>query len=200
MATASYTEFCLLNRTFHDTEKSIYTLHATDAADVAWTHYDQSLISATFLVPKDSAAHADLDPSRHIYLDYPERNLVGYRVLLEATHQLHCLNKLRTSLYYNVEHYSQQPQEPWVERNRQLHVERCLDMLRMWIACTADLGVVPFVWLRHDGGMVRGMASTHTYADYKKVGVAGRDTPVDLPRPGVGLKPRGDDFVVDDFI
>ena len=61
-------------------------------------------ISGAFLIPKEDATQADIDPQRHVYLDYPERDLVGFPVLMEATHQMHCLNKLRMNLYFNIEH------------------------------------------------------------------------------------------------
>lgn len=56
------------------------------------------------MIPKEEAAAADIDPSRHAYVDRPDLDMVGYPVLPEAIHEMHCVNMLRRNLYYNKEH------------------------------------------------------------------------------------------------
>ncbi|KAB5526287.1 hypothetical protein GE09DRAFT_939225, partial [Coniochaeta sp. 2T2.1] len=65
------------------------------ATDILWEEYTQS------------EAAADIDPSRHAYIDRPDIGMVGYPVLPEAIHEMHCVDKLRQNLYYNKEHTRQ---------------------------------------------------------------------------------------------
>lgn len=56
------------------------------------------------MLPKEEAERADIDPSRHAYIDRPDLGVEGYPVLPEAIHEMHCINMLRRNLYYNIEH------------------------------------------------------------------------------------------------
>lgn len=56
------------------------------------------------MIPRGEEAAADIDPSRHAYIDRPDIGMVGYPVLPEAIHEMHCVDKLRQNLYYNIEH------------------------------------------------------------------------------------------------
>ncbi len=56
------------------------------------------------MIPKEEASLADIDPNRHAYIDRPDLGMVGYAVIPEAMHQMHCVNTLRQNLYYNIEH------------------------------------------------------------------------------------------------
>ena len=56
------------------------------------------------MIPRGEEAAADIDPSRHAYVDRPDLGMVGYPVLPEAIHEMHCVDKVRQNLYYNVEH------------------------------------------------------------------------------------------------
>jgi hypothetical protein len=56
------------------------------------------------MIPRGEEAAADIDLSRHAYVDRPDIGMVGYPVLPEAIHVMHCVDKLRQNLYYNIEH------------------------------------------------------------------------------------------------
>ena len=90
----------LFNATLHDPSNA-YRFHSSPVADRAWSE----LISDTgvLLVQRGDEEAAGIAPDRHVYWDDPKKGLVGYPVLLEAVHQLHCLDMLRKHLWYNVE-------------------------------------------------------------------------------------------------
>lgn len=56
------------------------------------------------MIPKEEAESADIDPTRHAYVERPDLGVEGYPVLPEAIHEMHCVNMLRRNLYYNIEH------------------------------------------------------------------------------------------------
>ncbi len=56
------------------------------------------LDAGILLVPSEDAEASGIDPKKHAYFDNPEKGLVGHPVLIEATHQLHCLVSCFTQL------------------------------------------------------------------------------------------------------
>lgn len=67
------------------------------------------------MIPKDEAEQAGIDPNRHAYVDRPDLGVVGYPVLPEATHHMHCISMLRQNLYYNINHTRQDCHPPTCE-------------------------------------------------------------------------------------
>lgn len=121
------------------------------------------------MIPKEEAESADIDPTRHAYVDRPDLGIEGFPVLPEAIHQMHCVNMLRRNLYYNIEHTRKDCHPPNCEppeleswriqhvgksalssqtqpqRNVRVqltaYVDHCLEIVRNRVACTADLGI-----------------------------------------------------------
>ncbi|KAI5862633.1 hypothetical protein GGS23DRAFT_597427 [Durotheca rogersii] len=75
---------------FYDREHSIYRGHESPETEAAWPELTQ-IHAGLVLVPKEETSASDIDPTKHAYFDNAEKGLVGYLVILEATHQLHCL-------------------------------------------------------------------------------------------------------------
>jgi hypothetical protein len=90
----------LFNATLHDPSNP-YRLHSFPIADRAWA--DLISDAGVLLVQKGEETAAGTEPDRRVHWDEPERGLVRYPVVVEAVHQLHCLNVLRKHLWYNVE-------------------------------------------------------------------------------------------------
>lgn len=112
----------LLNVTFYP-DSTPWREHNSTEADEVWADYTQAgkfyivkhqistldvdlpaLDGGFIMIPKEEAAAADIDPARHAYVDRPDIGMVGYPVLPEAVHEMHCVNMLRRNLYYNKEH------------------------------------------------------------------------------------------------
>jgi hypothetical protein len=79
--------------------------HDSVIADQMWRDYDGTG-SGFIMISKEEAelGRAGIDPSRHAYVDRPDLGAVGYPVLPEAIHDMHCVNMLRQNLYYNIDH------------------------------------------------------------------------------------------------
>ncbi|KAF1734601.1 hypothetical protein CRV24_006143 [Beauveria bassiana] len=63
----------------------------------------------------------------------------GYMVSLDVYHQLHCLRYVKRYLhrdYYNM-----------TEKNLGQHIDHCLDSLRQYVMCNADVVLQTFDWL-----------------------------------------------------
>ncbi|KAI1831337.1 hypothetical protein DTO013E5_6428 [Penicillium roqueforti] len=68
---------------------------------------------------------------------------LGYMVGLDVYHQLHCLVRIHTSAirYLHREHYNM------TEENLGQHIDHCLDGLRQYIMCNADVVLNTFDWI-----------------------------------------------------
>ncbi|WPH04776.1 Hypothetical protein R9X50_00767100 [Acrodontium crateriforme] len=72
---------------------------------------------------------------------WPPASGGGYLLSLETFHQLHCVNLLRKTSYWNFDYYHARAE---VEQDFQhldqlpTHVDHCLEMVRQHLMCTAD--------------------------------------------------------------
>ncbi|EFW99947.1 hypothetical protein CMQ_265 [Grosmannia clavigera kw1407] len=93
-----------INVTFFP-DGSFFRQHNSKEADAKWDEYDGS----------KEAEQAGIDPARHAYVDRPDLGAVGYPVLPEAVHHMHCVSMLRKNLYYNINHTRQDCHPPTCE-------------------------------------------------------------------------------------
>ncbi|KAI1813966.1 hypothetical protein GGS20DRAFT_598566 [Poronia punctata] len=162
----------LFNVTFYPDETTPWRGHNSSETDKAWREYGET--ASFIMIPKEEAAKAAIDPDRHAYIDRPDIGMVGYPVVPEAVHQMHCLDVLRQNLYYNKAYTDAtcRPGEcvlPEYEDYGIWHIDHCVEILRHRIACTADLGVVPYLWYKHTGRLTSENTRMHTCADYDAV-------------------------------
>lgn len=77
--------------------------------------------------------------------------------------------------------------------------DHCVEYLRYRLMCTADVGIVPFVWVGKKGRLTADMDRMHTCRDYEAVRQFVKQNSV--PRPTNGeVKPKPGDHVVHDYI
>ncbi|KAI1776747.1 hypothetical protein F4818DRAFT_411754 [Hypoxylon cercidicola] len=190
-----------VNTPFYNRENSIYRDHDSPSTEAAWLELTQ-IHAGILLVPEDDAEDSGIDPETHAYFDNPEKGLVGYPVLIEATHQLHCLNLLRRYSHFNFNYTSETEHaalSATTEYYQALHVDHCVEYLRQRLMCTADVGIVPFVWAGKSGRLTADMDRMHTCRDYEAVRKFVKQN--SIPRPINGeVKPKPGDHVVDDYI
>ncbi|MCJ1437202.1 hypothetical protein MMC27_006588 [Xylographa pallens] len=73
---------------------------------------------------------------------------------VEVLHELHCLNVLRRTNYWNYEHYAKSGQGEFANEEKivRLHVGHCMDMIRQRLMCTGDTALVSGIRIRdYDG-------------------------------------------------
>ncbi|KAI1739813.1 hypothetical protein F4680DRAFT_466302 [Xylaria scruposa] len=194
----------LLNVTFYP-DGTLWREHNSSEADEVWADYTQA-DGGFIMIPKEESAAADIDPLRHAYIDRPDIGMVGYPVMPEAVHHMHCVNMLRRNLYYNKEHDRLTCRPPFcvppeIENWDIMHIDHCLEILRRRIACTADLGVVPFLWLGNGGRLTGDNVRMHTCGDYDAIKQFVIDNGVQKPPQGTegALKPPKGAFTLKDY-
>lgn len=155
---------------------SVYRSGASEEVDEAWkalgVEFKYSVLS-----PED-AIRASISPD-HVSL--PENSFRteagvnvtegGYVANVEVMHQLHCLNFLRKSLWFNVDYYKELGRAPFSDPDDVLimHVGHCLDMLREKLMCDADTGFVPYYWLKSKGRTTPDFRRPHVCGDFEGV-------------------------------
>ncbi|EME77460.1 uncharacterized protein MYCFIDRAFT_85108 [Pseudocercospora fijiensis CIRAD86] len=126
-----------------------------------------------FIIPEATGREVfNLDRRQHLYLPkgyFVDKNQEGFPVILQATHDLHCLNELRKSLYFNYDYYRQFHNDTLVSPSFRIdHTNHCLDNLRERLMCTADVGVNPSVWIRKDDNALQ-FGREHKCHNYESV-------------------------------
>lgn len=91
---------------------------------------------------------------------YPDGN---YLVGLEVFHALHCINKIRKSLYPNYYTGISMEESEWAE-----HIGHCIDRLTQYVQCNADL--TPMYFESHgSAGLIAVTNTTHTCRNFTSI-------------------------------
>ncbi|KAK4498836.1 hypothetical protein PRZ48_009346 [Zasmidium cellare] len=97
----------------------------------------------------------------------------GYPATIQAIHQLHCLNLLRKSLWFNVDYYREEAKGSWghnqTDADVQVHVGHCLDAMRQVVMCNADTDVVPLLWFTRKGRTISDFARPKQCRNFESV-------------------------------
>ncbi|KAM7216085.1 protein of unknown function (DUF3328) domain containing protein [Rhypophila decipiens] len=148
-------------------------------------------------IPLDEAEEAGIT-SDHMHFDGKgdQEGLEGYPVHVEVFHQIHCLNLIRMSTWYNSDYYRARKQLAFSHPEEQVieHVDHCIDNIRQRLMCTADVGLIPFYWVNETGriGTDPDFQQAHTCRDFSKLHAWMKDNSREFPN--VTIAPRPGDF------
>ncbi|KAF7187953.1 hypothetical protein HII31_10853 [Pseudocercospora fuligena] len=156
---------------FHGADRSQWTAPAGKEVDRAWK--ELGINDEGFILPEIIGREVfDLDRMQHLYLPkgyFVDKEQEGFPVLVQATHDLHCLNELRKALYFNHDYYQQFHNDTLVSPSFRIdHTNHCLDNLRERLMCTADVGVIPSIWIRQDDNTIQ-FGREHKCHNYESV-------------------------------
>ncbi|KFY99842.1 hypothetical protein V498_00470 [Pseudogymnoascus sp. VKM F-4517 (FW-2822)] len=131
--------------------------------DAAWNvityNVGDQMISAAELRKIDK-------PDTALKVTDPRTGVEGYRVGLEVFHQLHCLNLLRKTTH--IDYYGSRGGDfaEGIDGLR-MHLDHCLEMLRMNLMCQSDVGL--FTFEMTDEGIWPDFSTWHTCRKFDKV-------------------------------
>ncbi|MCJ1334066.1 hypothetical protein MMC10_010773 [Thelotrema lepadinum] len=107
-------------------------------------------------------------PESSLKVTHPKTGEEGYRVGMEVFHHLHCLNLLRRVTY--KEYYEPLGGEFGHGREAlQAHTDHCLEVLRLNLQCTSDVGVFSLYMIEGDPLAWPQLNSQHTCRNFDKV-------------------------------
>ncbi|BDD54456.1 hypothetical protein MPDQ_005013 [Monascus purpureus] len=127
-------------------KENIYRRQPSPEVDAAWI--DLGSQYRPLIVPYEFAEAAGIERNRFHITE--KEGGPGYPAFVAVLHQLHCLNLLRKSLYFNVEYYRNLGENEFgsSEKVLQAHVGHCLDSIRQKLMCSADTELHPYFWVK----------------------------------------------------
>ncbi|SMR58931.1 unnamed protein product [Zymoseptoria tritici ST99CH_1A5] len=174
---------------FHFHLNSEYTAPPSEKVERAWA--DFGIWLPHFILPKSLGPTFGLNNS-HYWIPEETHGTEGYPVVPEMIHQLHCLNSIRKSLYYNHEYYAEkstQAGEEMDESFMKAHLNHCVDALRERLLCLADVGVTPFLWRDEEGRTMPDFETEHKCHDHNAVISWWKDHAIPLKQSDVRVLP-----------
>lgn len=119
-------------------------------------------------IPEDKIAELNRSPADNLK-HVPEDVGTGYVAILEVFHQLHCLNMIRMFTWYQAGKYPGVPDGlTESELKNRMHVDHCLDALRIAIQCFGDVTPV-FVRVGGPAGAKADFNSHHKCRNFNKI-------------------------------
>ena len=118
-------------------KENIYRGDASPEVDAAWDALGVNFLPV--IVPEGQLAEKS-----GLTKDHARRAKKyggGIPVFVEGFHQLHCLNLLRKSLFYNYDYYHSKSEVEFSdpEAVQRWHVSHCLDFIRQRLMCDFDM-------------------------------------------------------------
>lgn len=129
----------------------IFRLPPSPEVDAAWEHISRD---GVVVLSADEVRRAGKDPAYAVQVDpawgYPagsSSSSASYVAIVDAFHQIHCLNALRKGLVHNYQYYWGARygfEPPFMWEN---HVNHCVDILLQDLMCHADVSPVTYTWV-----------------------------------------------------
>ncbi|KAK3358678.1 hypothetical protein B0T25DRAFT_530902 [Lasiosphaeria hispida] len=172
--------------------QSQYVARPSPEVDSLWKDLGAEIDD--ILIPAHYGKAADVSPG-HAFVEFEPGN-PSFVVSVEAFHQLHCLNLLRKSLFYNADYYKGLGVKEFRNHGTmlQMHIDHCLDMLRERLMCTADAGILPSFYTIYNT-TTPDFKRDHHCRDYGSLQAWGRAAKA-LPK-GMVLSPPEGAFVLE---
>ncbi|KAI0481340.1 hypothetical protein GGR56DRAFT_689038 [Xylariaceae sp. FL0804] len=134
-----------------------YISGPTPEVDLAWRNLSGA---RDFKITEEEAK--ELWPNN--YKIHYHRKYGGYMVGLDVFHTLHCLNNLRKYYYPDV-----YPVKPGHEESSKVHRGHCLDQIRQYVMCNADLTPYSYRWFPNPGRMYADSDVTHSCRNWDRI-------------------------------
>ncbi|KAI0855148.1 hypothetical protein F4860DRAFT_54287 [Xylaria cubensis] len=116
----------------------------------------------------------------------------GYFMVPEFTHQLHCVNLLRKASYFKYDYYKiHDPDFGDKEETFKVHLDHCVEMLRQFVMCHADVTIVTAHWIEQRDRPWPDFNTKHVCRDFEKVLEWTNEHSKPVGTPLIPLKPKG---------
>ncbi|KAI9814389.1 MAG: hypothetical protein M1827_003245 [Pycnora praestabilis] len=116
----------------------------------------------------------------------------GYFAVPEFTHQLHCVNLLRKVSHFKFSYYN--AIDPDFTDNIdvfKVHIDHCVEMLRQFVMCNADAGIVTAHWIEQRNRPWPDFNTKHVCRDFEGLLDWTREHQLPEGTPYMPMKPAG---------
>ncbi|KAI0480356.1 hypothetical protein GGR56DRAFT_268388 [Xylariaceae sp. FL0804] len=119
------------------------------------------------MISREEMLNLGLDPDISLAITDADGK-PGYRVAIEVFHQLHCLNLLRQEAH--KEYYAPLGGDTSAPKaDLRGHLDHCIDALRQFIMCQADVNVFSFNFPYNDGDPWPDYSTPHTCRNFESI-------------------------------
>ncbi|KAL1629125.1 hypothetical protein SLS56_005568 [Neofusicoccum ribis] len=174
-------------------KENIFRRPASPEVDAAWASLGVNYRSVA--IPAEEAEKVGIAKDQ---VKISDKYGGGYPANVEGLHQLHCLNLVRQSLYYNYDYYHKTGEGAFsnAEHIVRKHVSHCLDIIRQQLMCTVDTGVLGQVWFQPSSAPLEAFVDFNTrhkcrnydairaWAEERQIPAAVPDDFLQPPSPG----------------
>ncbi|KAF3024342.1 hypothetical protein E8E14_014085 [Neopestalotiopsis sp. 37M] len=137
-----------------------------DDVDAMWDYITDGIPDT--MISREEMIKIGLDPEGALEITNPRTGKHGYRVAIEVFHQLHCLNLMRQNNY--KAHYAAQGGDTAAEGHDLAgHIDHCIDALRQFVMCQADVNVFAFRYPFGDNDPWPDYTTPHVCRNYENV-------------------------------
>ncbi|KAI4597051.1 hypothetical protein KJ359_004964 [Pestalotiopsis sp. 9143b] len=137
-----------------------------DDVDAMWDYITDGIPDT--MISREEMIKIGLNPEGALEITDPRTGKHGYRVAVEVFHQLHCLNLMRQANY--KEHYAAQGGDVAAEHHDLAgHMDHCIDALRQFVMCQADVNVFAFRYPFGDNDPWPDYTTPHVCRNYESI-------------------------------
>ncbi|KAF2033088.1 hypothetical protein EK21DRAFT_45679, partial [Setomelanomma holmii] len=128
----------------------------------------------------------------------------AYATIFDVYHQVHCLNSLRHIAY--GEYYNLSMARAHTIKQREIHINHCIDILLQSIQCNANLDLIPLHWVETQEYPFPDMSINKKCVDFEGLTAWRKDNTIDMDKyvqvmqmdemdkPGVKQRPAADQY------
>ncbi|KZM19143.1 uncharacterized protein EKO05_0010178 [Ascochyta rabiei] len=114
------------------------------SADATWDEWE---LTRVYPVSQSELIKMNVDPSTVAKLEDSTWGLGddAYAAIFDVYHHVHCLNSLRHIAY--GDYYNKSQARAHTVKQREIHINHCIDILLQGIQCNANLDLIPLHWV-----------------------------------------------------
>jgi hypothetical protein len=135
-----------INGTFYNPRGavSVSRQQPNPAADAIWDEWE---LTRVYPVSRSELRKMGVDPSTVAKLEDITWGLGddAYAAIFDVYHHVHCLNSLRHIAY--GDYYNKSQARVHTVKQREIHINHCIDILLQGIQCNANLDLIPLHWV-----------------------------------------------------
>ena len=135
-----------INGSFYNPKGSVSVARQqpNPAADAIWDEWE---LTRVYPITRSELIKMDVDPSTVAKLEDTTWGLGdnAYAAIFDVYHHIHCLNSLRHIAYGG--YYNKSQARAHTVKQREIHINHCIDILLQGIKCNANLDLIPLHWV-----------------------------------------------------
>lgn len=194
-----------INGSFYNSkyDNSIARQQPNPTADAIWDEWE---LTRVYPVSHSELIKMSVDPSTVAKLEHSAWGLGddAYAAIFDVYHHVHCLNSLRHIAYGGYYNLSQA--RAHTVKQREIHINHCIDILLQGIQCNANLDLIPLHWVETQEYPFPDMSIQKQCVDFDGLTAWRREHSIDMDKyvevmkmpegekPGIKQRPAADAY------